>query len=72
MMFDTFCKIDKIVKQYTEAYELGNSSSLNIVLIASVTDEEKEFILNDLDYYLRDLIHFSHTYDNGRLQIIFN
>lgn len=73
MMFGIFCEIDKIVKEHAEAYALYNSpETLDIVLIASVTDEQKEFILNDLDYNLRDLIQFSHTYENGKLQIIFN
>lgn len=73
MMFSVFCEIDTIVRRHTEAFSLGNRpSDLKVVLIASVTDEQKEFILNDIDYVLRDLVKFSHTYDNGKLQIIFD
>lgn len=73
MMFSIFCEIDRIVKGYTEAYALcNNPETLNVILTASVTEEQKEFILNDLDYNLRDLIQFTHTYDNGKLQITFN
>lgn len=73
MMFNIFCKIDEIVKKYTESYALSNRApDLKVVLTALVTDKEKEFILNDIDYTLRDLVDFSHTYENGKLQIIFN
>lgn len=73
MMFGIFCEIDRIIKEHTEAYALcNNPETLDVVLTASVTDEQKEFILNDLDYNLRDLIQFTHTYENGKLQIIFN
>lgn len=73
MMYSVFCEIDTIVKRHTEAYILTNrESDLKVVLTASVNDEQKEFILNDLDYCLRDLINFSHEYENGKLQITFN
>ena len=73
MDFYIFCGIDKIVKKYTELYMLKNRSpDLAVVLIASVTDEEKECILNDLDFSLRDYVNFSHQYENGKLEIIFN
>lgn len=73
MMYSVFCELDTIVRRHTEAFSLNNRpSDLKVVLIASVTDEQKECILNDIDYVLRDLVEFSHTYDNGKLQIIFN
>lgn len=73
MMYSVFCELDTIVRRHTEAFSLSiRPSDLKVVLIASVTDEQKEFILNDIDYILRDLVEFSHTYDNGKLQIIFN
>lgn len=72
MDFYVFCGIDKIVKQYTDAYMLGNSiPNLDVVLTASVTKEQKEHILNDLDDSLRDYVDFSHEYENGRLEITF-
>ena len=73
MDFYIFCGIDKIVKKYTEAYMLRNRSpDLAVVLTASVTNEEKECLLNDLDFSLRDYVNFSHQYENGKLEIIFN
>lgn len=73
MDFYVFCSIDKIVKKYTEAYALSNRSpDLAVVLTASVTDEQKECILNELDFSLRDYVEFSHEYENGKLQITFN
>lgn len=73
MDFFVFCKIDEIIKKYTEAYTICNKSpSLDVELIASVTDEEKEYILNELDFSLRDYVEFSHEYENGKLQITFN
>lgn len=73
MDFYVFCGIDKIVKKYTEAYALSNRSpDLGVVLTASVTDEEKECILNELDFSLKDYVEFSHEYENGKLQITFN
>ena len=72
MDFYVFCGIDKIVKRYTESYALANRTpDLAVVLTAFVTDEQKEFILNDLDFSLKDYVEFSHTYENGNLQIIF-
>lgn len=72
MDFYIFCGIDKIVKKYTESYMIGNRSpDLAVVLTASVTDEQKECILNDLDFNLRDYVEFSHEYENGKLQITF-
>lgn len=73
MDFYIFCGIDKIVKKYTEAYALSNKpQDLAVVLTASVTDEQKECILNELDFSLRDYVEFSHEYENGKLQITFN
>lgn len=72
MDFNIFCGIDEIVKKYTESYMIGNRSpDLAVVLTASVTDEQKECILNDLDFNLRDYVEFSHEYENGKLQITF-
>lgn len=73
MDYFVFCKIDEIVKKYTEAYMICNKSpNLDVVLTASVTDEQKECILNELDFSLRDYVEFSHEYENGKLQITFN
>lgn len=72
MDFNIFCGIDEIVKKYTESYMIGNRSpDLAVILTASVTDEQKECILNDLDFNLRDYVEFSHEYENGKLQITF-
>ena len=72
MDFYVFCGIDKIVKKYTEAYALSNRSpDLAVQLTASIGEEDKECLLNDIDYELRDYVNFSHEYKNGRLQIIF-
>ena len=72
MNFSTFCDIDEIVKRYTEAYMLYNRSpDLAVSLEACVTEEDKEWILSELDCKLPLGLLFSHTYENGKLQITF-
>ena len=72
MDFNTFCNIDSIVKKYTDGYMLGNRSpDLAVILTALVNDEEKEYILNDLDKELPYGLYFSHEYENGKLKIVF-
>ena len=64
--------IDKIVKRYTEAYIFTNRApDLAVQLTANINEEDKEHLLNDIDYELRDYVNFSHTYENERLKIIF-
>lgn len=63
MDFETFVKIDEIVKHYTGAYAINGKS-----LVCHVNDEEKEFLLNDLDL---NGIFFSHEYSEGRLEVTF-
>lgn len=72
MDFNTFCNIDSIVKKYTDGYMLRNRSpDLAVTLTTLVNDEEKEYILNDLDVELKDYVNFSHTYENGKLEVTF-
>jgi len=63
MDFETFSEIDKIVKHYAGTYEARDGT-----LVCYIDDEEKEFLLNDLD--LKG-IHFSHEYEEDRLEITF-
>lgn len=63
MKFETFCLIDEIVSWYTGAYALNGDT-----LMAHLDDESKEKLLNDLDM---KRIKFSHTYENGRLEVTF-
>lgn len=63
MDFETFLEIDKIVKHYAGTYEARDGT-----LVCYIDDEEKEFLLNDLD--LKG-IHFSHEYEEDRLEITF-
>lgn len=63
MDFETFIKVDEIVKHYTGAYAINGGS-----LICHIDDEEKEFLLNDLDL---NGIFFSHEYEEGRLEVTF-
>ena len=71
MMFLTMCEIDNIIKNYTEAYMIGNGKDLSVQLIANVSDEDKEKILNDLDLILPYGLIFNHKYENGKLEINF-
>ena len=71
MDFYIFCNIDEIVKKYTEAYAIFNRpEDLSVGLQAHVGEEDKEFILNELDCVLPYGLNFSHTYENGKLKII--
>ncbi|WP_296849521.1 hypothetical protein [uncultured Methanobrevibacter sp.] len=64
--------IERLVKKYTEAYVFTNRApDLAVQLTARIGEEDKECLLNDIDYELRDYVSFSHEYENGRLQIIF-
>ena len=64
--------IERLVKKYTEAYVFTNRTpDLAVQLTARIGEEDKECLLNDIDYELRDYVNFSHEYENGRLQIIF-
>lgn len=63
MDFETFVKIDEIVKHYTGAYAINGGS-----LVCHIDDEEKELLLNDLDL---NGIFFSHEYNEGRLEVTF-
>ncbi len=72
MDFSTFCDIDEIVKRYTEAYMLYNRSpDLAVSLEAHVNEDDKEWILSEFDCKLPFGLNFSHTYENGKLQVIF-
>lgn len=72
MDFYIFCGIDKIAKKYTEAYAIYNRpKDLSVMLQAHVNEEKKECILNELDCVLPYGLNFSHTYENGKLQVIF-
>lgn len=64
--------IKSCVKKYTKAYMFGNNpKNFNVELIANINDEDKECLLNDIDMHLPYGLNFSHTYENGRLKIIF-
>lgn len=64
--------IERLVKKYTEAYVFTNRApDLAVQLTARINEEDKENLLNDIDYELRDYVNFSHEYENGKLQIIF-
>ena len=72
MDFYVLCGIEKIVKRYTESYVFGNDKDLNVELRCYLDDEDKEWLLSDIDYELKDLVNFSHEYyDNGLLRITF-
>lgn len=72
MNFYTFCRIDEIIKRYTEAYIMYNRpNDLAVGLEASVNEDDKEWILSELDCKLPYGIDFTHTYINGKLQVIF-
>lgn len=68
MILDT---IEKCVKKYTEAYNFGNSSDLNVELIAHLNEEDKECLLHDIDLNLPYGLNFSHIYENGKLKVTF-
>lgn len=74
MMLHTFEKILDIVERHSnqEIKKFNRFPDLLVTIETNVSDENKEKILYDLDYELRDLISFSHTYENSKLQIIFN
>ena len=64
--------IEKLVKKYTEAYVFTNRApDLAVQLTARINEEDKECLLNDIDYELKDYINFSHEYENGKLVIMF-
>jgi hypothetical protein len=71
MMLQEFWKIDNIIKNYTEAYMIGNGTDLSVQLIAHVSEDDKERILNDLDLTLPYGLIFNHEYENGKLKINF-
>lgn len=67
-----FSMIDDIFRKYTGAFGVTNEfRTLNPTIIAHVSDSEKECILNDLDIKLPYGVNFSHSYENGRLKVIF-
>ena len=72
MDFNTLCNIDEIIKRYTEAYAIYNRpEDLSIGLQAHVSEDDKEWILSELDCKLPFGLNFSHTYKNGKLNVIF-
>lgn len=72
MDFNTFCKIDEIMKRHTNSYAIGNNvENLRIEVRAHVDNETKEYILNDLDLELLYGMNFSHEYEDGLLVIQF-
>jgi len=72
-MLHTFERILDIVERHSnqEIKKFNRSPDLLVTIETNVSDENKEKILYDLDYELRDWINFSHTYENGKLQIVF-
>lgn len=72
MDFNIFCKLDECVANYTSCYVFGNNiKELCLQLIADVTDEDKERMLNDFDLIIPSHIIFPHTYENGRMTVLF-
>lgn len=72
MDFNIFCNLDDIVKRYTQSYIFeNNTENLCLQLIADVTEDDKEWILSEFDCKLPYGINFSHTYENGRLTVLF-
>ena len=64
--------IERLVKKYTEAYVFTNRApDLAVQLTARIGEEDKECLLNDIDYELRDYVNFYNKYENGMFQIVF-
>ena len=63
--------IEQCVKKYTEAYRFGNNPNLDVELIANINDEDKEYLLSDIDLNLPYGLNFSHIYENGKLKVTF-
>lgn len=72
MDFSIFCKLDELVANYTPSYIFGNNTEeLCLQLIADITEEHKERLLNEFDLVIPQHIIFPHTYENGRLIVNF-
>ena len=73
MDFNTFCKLNELVANYTDSYIFGNNTKdLCLQLIADLKSEEyKESLLNEFDLVIPAHIIFPHTYENGRLIVNF-
>ena len=71
MMLFIVDSIEKIIKKYTTNYVLENRSpDLSIGFICSIdNDESKELLLNEVDLTLPYGLSFSHTYENGKLDL---
>ena len=64
--------VDSIIKKYTKGFMLGNRlPDLALTLNANINEEDKEFILNELDIGLPLGTNFEHTYENGKLEVVF-
>lgn len=70
MMLFIVESIEKMIKKYTEAYCLQNRiNEFGIGFVCHINEEDKEFLLNDLDVNLPYGLTFSHTYKNGKLDL---
>ena len=65
-------KIEAEIKKYTEAYVFVNAlPDFRVCFRASINEEDKELLLNDLDLVLPYGLTFSHEYENGHLIVKF-
>lgn len=74
MMLDIFLEIDEILRRYTQAYAIANNAiTLNVEAMAHVSEDDKEWILSELDTKLPLGVIFTHTYDgeSGKLVVTF-
>lgn len=71
MMLFIVESIEKEIKKYTEAYALHNRApDLAVGFICHINEEDKECLLSDVDKVLPYGMTFSHTYENGKLNLI--
>lgn len=70
MMLFIVENIEKLIKQYTEAYAIQNrAKDLAVGFMMHINEEDKELLLNDIDKYLPYGLTFSHTYENGKMDL---
>lgn len=70
MMLFIIESIENMIRKYTQAYALQNrAGDLAVGFICHINEDDKESLLNDLDVSLPYGLTFSHTYENGKLDL---
>ena len=49
----------------------GNNPNLDVELIANIKEEDKVYLLSDIDMHLPYGLNFNYIYENGRLKVTF-